>query len=79
MRLWRVLLPVIGLAILVSASAAAPQTLPLGTERSTLNLVTQRDEVFVYEVQVGDLQAMDVSTSAGAPAPRVTDVPRSRS
>ncbi len=66
MRVWRVLLVVFGLAILASAPAAALQTLPLGAERSTLNLVTQRDDVFVYEVRVGDLEAMDVSTSAGA-------------
>ncbi len=65
MKLYRVLLPVLGLLVLASITSASTRTISLGSERSSLTLVEQRDDALVYEVQVGGIEAVDVATVDG--------------
>ena len=53
------------LTLLASAASADPRTIPMGSEQSTLTLTEQRDDILVYRAQVGDLQAMDVTSRDG--------------
>jgi len=60
---------VLGLLLLLMSVAplaqAETRSIPLGPERNSLTLVSQQRDALVYQVEVGELAALDVTTPEG--------------
>jgi subtilisin-like proprotein convertase family protein len=66
MKFFRVLMVCLFLVAGLTAGAQAEiRTIPMGTEQSRLTLVSHDDNSMVYDVEVGNLTAMDVDTKEG--------------